>query len=80
MCYIYGIVHWKIMLNKDVPRNPELLRHVYPLLAQLFYLRIIFAVLAIVWAAWSFRGTPRWGSWVALVLAVFAAMTVFIVI
>ena len=38
-------------------------------------LRLIFAVLALVWAFWSFRGAPRWAAWIALGLALVALFT-----
>ena len=79
MLGLYSTVHWQIMLNKGRPRNGDLLEHVYPVLTQLAWLRIIFAVLALTWAIWSFTGRPRSASIAALALAVFAAMTNLII-
>jgi len=80
MLHLYAVVHWNIMLDEGRPRDPELLQHVFAALNWLFCFRIVFAVLALLSAAWSFKGNPRWGSMVALAFAVFAAMTILVMV
>ena len=78
MLVLYGIVHWQIMFRKtlEAPRPPEA---VFLVLGHLAWLRIIFALLAFVWAVWSFRTCPRWVSLMALALSLGALMTIGVV-
>ena len=71
MHVLYGIVHWQIMfrLAFEAPNAPEA---VFTVLGHISVLRLGFAVLALVWAVWSFRRAPRWAAWVALVTAIAA--------
>ena len=78
MLVLYGVVHWQIMfrVERDAPRPPEA---VFAVLGHLGWLRIIFALLAFIWAVWSFRSCPRWASLVALMLSIAALMTIGII-
>lgn len=67
------------MMEKGRPRDPELLEYVYPVLAELGWLRSVFALLALVWAVLSFKGRPRWGAMIALSFAIAAVMNIFII-
>lgn len=75
MFVLYGIVHWQIMFRKtpDAPRPPEA---VLVVLGHLGWLRIIFAILAFVWAIWALRSSPRWAASIALALSLGALMTI----
>jgi len=75
MLVLYGIVHWQIMFRKtpDAPRSPEA---VMVVLGHLGWLRIIFAMLAFVWAILALRSSPRWAAIIALALSLFALMTI----
>ena len=53
--------------------------YVYEVLRQLSYCRLAFAVLALVFALWSFRGTSRVASMVALAFAMIAVFTLFLI-
>lgn len=75
MLQLYSLVHWRIMFNNGKLSDPQILEPVYTVLTELAWLRLSFAVLAVIWAAWSFKGMPRWGSIIALIFAVFAVMT-----
>lgn len=77
MLCLYGLVHGKIMLDGGMPRKPEI-KEVYPLLTALGRLRIVFAILALIWAVWSLKGRPRWAGVVALAFAAFAVCTIFV--
>ena len=75
MLVLYGIVHWDIMLRWRL-ETPELPKAaVFTVLDHLGLLRLVFATLALVWAVWSFRGAPRWTSWIALGFAILALFT-----
>jgi hypothetical protein len=78
MLVLYGIVHWQIMFRWDptAPRPPEA---VFVVLGHLARLRAAFAILAFVWAVWSFRACPRWASVIALIISLVALMTIAIV-
>ena len=78
MFVLYGIVHWQIMFRKtpDASRPPEA---VFVVLGHLGWLRIIFAILAFVWAIWSLRSSPRWAAIIALALSLGALMTIGLV-
>ncbi len=78
MLVLYGIVHWQIMFEPD-PSAPDPPKAVFTVLAHLFRLRLGFAVLAVVWAFWSFDGCPRKAAIVALVVSLFALLSVGIV-
>jgi len=67
------------MMNEERPIDSELLNNIYPVLKELGILRVAFAVLAMIWAIWSFKGRPRWAAIVALGFAICAMMTVFII-
>ena len=75
MLVLYGIVHWEIMLRKtpDAPRPPDA---VFTVLGHLGWLRIIFALLAFIWAVWSFRTCPKWASLIALAVSLGALITI----
>lgn len=60
-----------------MPREPKV-TEVYPLLTAIWRLRIIFAILALIWAAWSLKSRPRWAGVVALAFAAFAVCTIFV--
>jgi hypothetical protein len=84
---LYSIIHWDIMWklammkripaaeNPDVSQLPE---GIFAAFSHLAYLRAIFALLAFVWAIWSFRTCPRWASFIALVFSLGALMTMLI--
>jgi hypothetical protein len=74
MLVVYGIVHWNIMFRytPDMSEPPEA---VFTVLGHLSMLRLVFSVLALVWAVWSFRGAPRWAAWTALGFAVVALLS-----
>ena len=78
MLVLYGIVHWQIMFRADLPaeRPPYA---VFTVLGHLFRLRVLFSVLALVWALWSFRACPKWAAITALVVSLVAMMTMAIV-
>lgn len=78
MLYLYSFVHWNIMFNEIKPYSTPI-PAVYTVLKGLAWLRLSFTILAIIWAAWSFKGIPRWGSIIALVFAFFAVMTNLVV-
>jgi hypothetical protein len=71
MLRLYGIVHWQIMFRWK-PETPPAPRAVFAVLGELGWLRLTFAVLALIWALWSFRAAPRWAAWVATGLALLA--------
>lgn len=75
MLVLYGIVHWQIMFEPD-PSAPNPPEAVFTVLAHLFQLRLGFAVLAVVWAFWSFSDCPRKAASVALVVSLFALLSV----
>ena len=87
MLSLYSQIHWNIMMkisvnkmmNEERPIDSELLNNIYPVLKELGILRVAFAVLAMIWAIWSFKGRPRWAAIVALGFAICAMMTVFII-
>ena len=79
MVSLYGIVHWRIMLNSGIPRDAILLEHVYPLLTILACLRFTFAILAVIYAGLSYVQGPKLAAVIASAFAGFAIMTVFIV-
>lgn len=79
MLHLYGLVHWKIMLDKGKPRDEQLLQPVLQLLGVLGWLRVIFAVLALIWALWSFKGRPRLGAMIAFALAIGAILASMII-
>ena len=78
MLVLYSIVHWEIMFrtNPNAPRPPEA---VFVVLGHLAYLHMIFALLAFVWAVWSFRSCPKWASFIALAVSLAALMTIAII-
>jgi len=78
MFVLYGIVHWQIMFRKtpDAPRPPEA---VFTVLGHLGLLRITFAMLALTFAIWSLRVSPRWVAIIALAISLGALMTVGLV-
>lgn len=87
MLSLYSQVHWGIMMKISInkimkeerPIDSELLDSIYPVLTELGILRIAFAVLALVWAIWSFKGRPRLVALIALGFAICAVMTIFII-
>ena len=78
MARLYAMVHWKIMFNNGVRREGEKVEAVYAVLSELGWLQLAFAGLAVIWAAWSFKGRPRLGAMIALILAVFTIMACLI--
>jgi len=52
---------------------------VLTVLAHLGWLRVLFSVLALVWALWSFRACPKWAAITALVVSFVAMMTIGII-
>jgi hypothetical protein len=74
MLVLHGIVHWDIMFRWR-PEAPEQRDAVFTVLDHLSVLRLVFAVLALVWAIWSFRRAPRWAAWVAVGVSVIALGT-----
>lgn len=74
MTGLYSNVHWYIMRDHGRLREPELLQQVYPLLNMLGWLRVFFALCAILWAVWSLKGRPRWLAILALPVAVSAGL------
>lgn len=77
MLGLYGLVHWRIMFDREA--YPEGVSDaVYEVLNHLYALRIVFAVLATVWAIWAYRGRPHWAAAVAFALAVGAMLSVFL--
>ena len=78
MFVLYGIVHWQIMFrtNPDAQRPPDA---VFTVLDHLALLRVVFAVLALVWAVWSFRACPKWAAIIALVVSLVAVATIGII-
>jgi hypothetical protein len=78
MLVLYGVVHWQIMFEPD-PSAPDPPKAVFTVLAHLFRLRLGFAVLAVVWAFWSFRGCPKGAAIAVLVVSLLALFTVLIV-
>ena len=68
---LYALVHWRIMFRTS-PEIPEPPFAVFTVLGRLAWLRFDFAVLALVWAVWSFRTGPRWASIVALAVSFLA--------
>jgi glucan phosphoethanolaminetransferase (alkaline phosphatase superfamily) len=78
MLMLYGIVHWQVMFQTD-PQSPRPPEAVFTVLVHLWYLRIIFALLALVWAIWSFRSCPKWASLIAVVVSLAALTTAGII-
>ncbi len=78
MLVLYGIVHWDIMFRWR-PEAAQPPNAVFMVLGHLSSLRLVFAVLALVWAVWSFRRAPRLATWVAVGLALAALCTNVIV-
>ena len=72
-------IHFNTMMKEGRPSDSELLNNVYPVLTELGLLRIAFAILALIWAVWSFKGRPRWGAMIALGFSICAVMTIFII-
>ena len=79
MLQLYGIVHWKIMLNNGIPRDDTILEHVYPLLNVLARLRFMFVVLAVVYSGLSYVHGPKWAAVLTSIFAGLAIMTIFII-
>lgn len=87
MLSLYSQIHWNIMMKISINRlmkeerliDSELLDNIYPVLTELGILRVAFAVLALIWAIWSFKGRPRWAAMVALGFAIGAVLTIFVV-
>ena len=87
MLSLYSQLHWNIMMKISInrimkeerPIDSELLDNIYPVLTELGLLRVAFAVLALIWAIWSFKGRPRWAAMVALGFAICAMLTIFII-
>ena len=78
MLRLYGVVHWRIMFRPNPGASPPP-EAVFDVLGELFWLRAIFAVLAFVWAVWSFRACPRWASSIALAFSLLSVMTIIVV-
>lgn len=87
MLSLYSQIHWNIMMkisinrimNEEGPIDSELLDNIYPVLSELGILRVAFAVLALIWAIWSFKGRPRWAAMAALGFSICAVLTIFII-
>ena len=78
MFNLYGIVHWKIMFPQTrMGEHPS--DAVFSVLDHLGLLRLIFTLLAIIWAIGSFRVCPRWASMIALLLSLAALMAIFLI-
>ena len=78
MFVLYGIVHWQIMFwtGPGAERPPAA---VFTVLGHLWWLRVVFAALAVIWAIWSFRGSPKWAATVALIVSLVALMTIILI-
>lgn len=74
MLVLHGIVHWDILFRWR-PEAPEQREAVFTVLDHLGVLRLVFALLALVWAIWSFRRAPRWAAWVAIGVSIIALGT-----
>lgn len=87
MLSLYSQIHWNIMMKISInkimkeegPIDSELLNNIYPVLTELGILRFAFALLALIWAIWSFKGRPRLVAMIALGFAICAVMTIFII-
>jgi sterol desaturase/sphingolipid hydroxylase (fatty acid hydroxylase superfamily) len=87
MLSLYSQIHWNIMMKisaskimkQERPIDSELLDSIYLVLTELGILRVAFAVLALIWAIWSFKGRPRWAAMVALGFSICAVLTIFII-
>ena len=79
MLSLYATVHWKIMFNSTISDDKILLEHTYSVLDMLRWLRIIFAVLAIVYASILYESGSKLLAVIASFFAVLAIMTVFVV-
>ena len=78
MLYLYGTVHWQIMIPATMSggHSPDA---VFTVLSHLWCLQVAFAVLAVICAIWSFRGCPKWASVIALICAAAAVGTTLII-
>jgi len=82
LMFLYGKVHWKIM----IPPNPEIKipepikEEIYAVLAFICFCYQAAALLSLLWALWSFKGKPRWASYVALLLAAYVTFYAFMLI
>jgi len=77
MLALYSLVHWRIMFDREA--YPDgVSAAVCEVLSHLYALRIVFAVLAMVWAVWAYRARPHWEAAVVFALAVGALLSVFL--
>jgi len=74
MLVLYGIVHWQVMFRSGerTERTPDA---VFTVLEHLWWLRLVFAILAVVWGIWSFGRCARWATTIALSTSLLALMT-----
>ena len=77
--YLYGIVHWRVMMDFKMKYNIELpedaKQEIYKLLGILDFGRVGLTLLALIWAIWAFRGSPLWLAFGAMVLALLAVFS-----
>lgn len=78
MLHLYSIVHWKIILNGGTPLEDKTKECAFMLLGTLMWLRLIFVVLAVIYAVLSYTQGLRLGSIIASIFAVLAILTIFI--
>ena len=78
MLHLYGIVHWKIMLNGGTPLQDRFKEDVYILLNVLMWLRLIFATLAVIYAGLLYTQGLKLGTIIASFFAGLAIISIFI--
>jgi len=76
MMMLYGRVHEQLLLDaSDAPQQA-----IVTILAHLGWLRVIFAVLAMLTTLQAFRTGPRWAAFIALTGTLAALMTLGIIL
>jgi hypothetical protein len=78
LLYLYGKIHWRVLFDHYREMSEELRRLTLEVLNGLEVYRIV-ALLALMFSVWAFRGRPRWIAWIALPIALLAAMSALII-
>lgn len=67
---LYSTLHWKV-LSHHQEMTEELKTPLFYMLGSLEFYRL-FALVALVWSIWAFRGRPKWLAWLSLPFALVA--------
>ncbi len=75
---LYSKMHWRVLFDHYKEMPEDLRRPALQVLNGLEIYRIV-ALIALVFAVWTFRGRPRWLAWVALPIALLTVMAALII-